>query len=130
MERHTRQRAAIRQVIETARRPLSTQEILELAQSSVPGMGIATVYRNVKALLDERDIDQVSLPGEAPRYERARQPHHHHFQCTRCQRVFDVFACPGGIQQMVPPGFVLEHHEVTLYGRCGECSSQQGPLGS
>ncbi|MGC4060539.1 MAG: transcriptional repressor, partial [Aquabacterium sp.] len=77
MERSTRQRTAIRHVIEAAGRPLSAQEILEASQVDVPAMGIATVYRNVKALLEEDTIEMVALPGESPRYEMAHQHHHH-----------------------------------------------------
>jgi Fur family ferric uptake transcriptional regulator len=47
--------------------------------------------------------------------------HHHHFQCTNCQRVFDVHACPGDIDHMAPKGFSVERHELTLYGRCADC---------
>jgi Fur family ferric uptake transcriptional regulator len=47
--------------------------------------------------------------------------HHHHFQCTRCQRVFDVDACPGDLSGLAPPGFAVEDHDLTLYGRCKEC---------
>lgn len=122
MERSTRQRTAIRQVIEAAGRPLSTQEILDASQLSVPGLGIATVYRNIKALLEAGEIDLVTLPGENPRYEQAHQKHHHHFQCTRCQRVFDVFSCPGSFKGMAPHGFEVERHELTLYGRCPDCA--------
>jgi Fur family transcriptional regulator, ferric uptake regulator len=123
MERSTRQRMAIRQVIEQAGRPLSPQEILAASQADVPSMGIATVYRNIKALLDDGSIEAVTLPGEVPRYEPSHQGHHHHFQCTRCERVFDVFSCPGHLQHMAPTGFQVESHAVTLYGRCADCAA-------
>ena len=39
------------------------------------------------------------------------------------QRVFDIHGCPGGLEGMeVPEGFMVEHHEVTLYGVCAECT--------
>lgn len=85
---------------------------------------MATVYRNLKMLVDEGAIAVVTLPGESPRYEPAEHAHHHHFQCTQCRRVFDVHACPGDIGQLAPKGFTVEHHELTLYGRCDECASQ------
>jgi Fur family ferric uptake transcriptional regulator len=122
MERHTRQRAAIREAIARAERPLLPQEVLEQAQAEVPGLGIATVYRNLKALLDDGELQPVNLPGENVRYEVAGHRHHHHFQCTRCQRVFDVHACPGDLGRLAPQGFTVEDHELTLYGRCIECS--------
>ena len=122
MERSTRQRSAIRSAIDSAGRPLSAQEVLAFAQGDVPALGIATVYRNLKMLVEEGEITVVTLPGENPRYESAEHQHHHHFQCTQCKRVFDVHACPGDLGKLAPKGFTVEHHELTLYGRCDECA--------
>ena len=122
MERTTRQRNAIRSAIEQARRPLSPQEVLEAAQAEVPALGLATVYRNLKLLIDAQEVIAVSLQGDNPRYEAARLAHHHHFQCTACQRVFDVQGCPGNLARLAPPGFSVDHHELTLYGRCAACT--------
>ena len=52
MGRNTQQRKAIVNVIDAEQRPLSVQEILDLATHECPGLGIATVYRNVRALVD------------------------------------------------------------------------------
>lgn len=121
MERSTRQRSAIRSAIDSAGRPLSPQEVLEAAQDEVPALSIATVYRNLKLLVDEGEVITVSLPGDSARYESAAHTHHHHFQCNQCKRVFDVHACPGDIGKLAPKGFSVEHHELTLYGRCADC---------
>jgi Fur family transcriptional regulator, ferric uptake regulator len=122
MERATRQRAAIRNVVTSAGRPLLPQEVLDLAQREVPALGLATVYRNLKALVEADEVHIVQLPGENPRYEPADGGHHHHFQCQACGRVFDVHACPGDLQRLAPPGFEVQGHELTLYGRCRDCS--------
>lgn len=121
MERSTRQRAAIRAAIDLAQRPLLPQEVLAAAQSEVAGLGLATVYRNLKLLVEAGEIQVVELPGDNPRYESAQREHHHHFQCTVCQRVFDVHACPGDLARLAPPGFTVEDHDLTLYGRCRDC---------
>jgi Fur family transcriptional regulator, ferric uptake regulator len=125
MERHTRQRAAIREVVSQTNRPLLAQEVLEYAQVGMPSLGLATVYRTLKALVDEGELKLVHLPGENPRYEVAVHDHHHHFQCTRCQRVFDVYACPGDLSKLAPRGFIVEDHELTLYGHCSECTAER-----
>ena len=121
MERNTRQRSAIRDVIAQAARPLLPQEVLAAAKREVPGLGIATVYRNLKALVQEGELKPVNLPGENPRFEVVGHHHHHHFQCRQCQRVFDVHACPGDLSRLAPRGFTVEDHDLTLYGRCGDC---------
>ena len=123
MERNTRQRSAIRDAIAEAHRPLLPQEVLAAAQSQVPGLGIATVYRNLKALVDEGELQAVTLPGENPRFELAGHGHHHHFQCRTCGRVFDVHACPGDLQRLAPAGFTVDGHDLTLYGRCRDCAA-------
>ena len=121
MERNTRQRTAIRQAIEAAGRPLLPGEVLELAHQWAPGISQATVYRGLKSLVEDGEITPVTLPSEVTRYEMAGHHHHHHFQCNECQRVFDVHACPGDLSKMAPPGFLVESHDLILYGRCGEC---------
>ncbi len=121
MERSTRQRSAIRTAIERAQRPLSPLEVLAAAQAEVPALGLATVYRNLKLLVDAHEVTPVTLPGDSPRYEIAHLQHHHHFQCTACERVYDVHQCPGNLARMAPPGFTVDRHELTLYGRCAGC---------
>lgn len=121
MERSTRQRHSIRSAMETAGRPLLPSEILVEAQRDVPALGLATVYRNLKQLVEAGEIQLVELPGEPPRYEIAAHSHHHHFRCRSCHRVFDVHACPGDMQKLVPRGFTVDGHELTLYGSCSDC---------
>lgn len=121
MERNTRQRSALRDAISQAGRPLLPQEVLAAAQTEVPAMSLGTVYRNLKVMVEEGELQAVNLPGENPRFEIALQQHHHHFQCNQCQRVFDVHACPGDLSRMAPPGFTVEDHDLTLYGRCKDC---------
>jgi len=96
--------------------------VLDAAQVQVPSLGIATVYRNLKALVEEGALRPVNLPGENPRFELAGHHHHHHFQCRQCDRVFDVHACPGDLSGMAPQGFTVEDHDLTLYGRCKDCA--------
>jgi Fur family ferric uptake transcriptional regulator len=92
-------------------------------------MGMATVYRNLKLLVDEGAVQMVTLPGDSPRYESAGHAHHHHFQCEVCGRVFDVHACPGDLSSMAPAGFQVHHHELTLYGQCADClQSKAAPI--
>lgn len=122
MERNTRQRDALRLAFEAAARPLSAQEAHELASETVRGLGIATVYRNIKAFVEEGELSVVELPGEPPRYERQGLDHHHHFRCSNCERVFDVPGCQLKLEKPLPRGFKVESHEVYFSGKCPECS--------
>jgi Fur family ferric uptake transcriptional regulator len=125
MERATRQRDAIKSIIQASRRPLSPREVLEGARTAVRALGLATVYRNLKLLVAEGTVQVITLPGESPRYEMKESGHHHHFQCTTCRRVYDVPGCPGNLRRLAPRGFTVEHHDVTLYGRCSDCGKRE-----
>lgn len=121
MERSTRQRSAIKEALQAAGRPLLAQEVFELAGHTVPNLGIATVYRNLKAMIEDGSLRQVVLPGENPRFEMGNHGHHHHFQCKQCQKVFDIHSCPSDLAMLAPKGFKVEDHDLTLYGRCKDC---------
>lgn len=122
MQRDTAQRRAIRGVFSQENRPLTPQELLEGAQASVPQMGLATVYRALKSLTESGAVMVVDVPGEPQRYELAGKDHHHHFSCKQCGRMFEMNGCPGDLERLVPDGFVMEDHEVFIYGRCSDCS--------
>jgi Fur family ferric uptake transcriptional regulator len=119
--RKTRQLQAIHDVLNAADRPVSIDEILRAAQQQEEGLGVATVYRTVKALVEEKRVVAISLPGEAPRFEVAGKGHHHHFQCNQCGRVFETKACIDDLRRLVPRRFQMTGHEIVLYGRCAEC---------
>ncbi len=121
--RRTRQRGAIRTAIQNAGRPLLPLEVLGQAKRAVPTLGLATVYRALKALVADGEIVTVAMPGEPPRYEPTPSSHHHHFQCRRCRRVFEVAACPGNLARLAPSGFRVDAHELVLYGRCRRCAA-------
>jgi Fur family ferric uptake transcriptional regulator len=122
MTRRTVQRQAIRDAFERADRPLSPSEVLGSAQRRVPSLGLATIYRNLKALVGEGWLAEVALPGEPSRYEIAGKHHHHHFRCRICDRVFEVDSCPPDLTRLTPRGFRLESHDITLHGRCADCA--------
>lgn len=127
MERSTRQRDAIQSVLRACGRPLLPNEVHEAARAAVDALGLATVYRTLKLLVDEGAVRMINLPGENARYETAESGHHHHFQCNACRRVYDIPGCPGDMRRLAPRGFKIEAHDLTLYGRCSDCG--RGRLG-
>lgn len=121
IQRNTNQRRYIRQALEEADGPLSPQEVWDSARLHLPGIGIATVYRTIKTLVESGYLRPVELPGQPPRYEVSGKKHHHHFYCRQCSRVFEIDGCPRNLAALTPPGFLLEDHELVLYGLCPNC---------
>lgn len=122
MQRDTAQRRAIRRVLEESGRPLGALEVLQGSRRDAPGLGIATVYRALKALGAKGEVATVEIPGEPPRYEAAGKGHHHHFLCQRCGKAYELGGCLGGLKGLLPRGFKMTTHELLLQGRCAACA--------
>lgn len=124
MARRTSQRAAILRALHDAPGPLTPQQVHDAARRDQETLGLATVYRNLARLSDEGDIVAVHLPDDVTRYEPSGRGHHHHFICRRCHGVFELEAdCPVSILEgvVLPGGFMVEDHALTLYGLCARC---------
>jgi Fur family ferric uptake transcriptional regulator len=123
-QRHTRQRDAILQAITEAKGPVSIPQILERAQAALGTLGIATVYRTLNLLLEGKRIQTVILPDGQSCYERSGMGHHDHFQCRKCRNVYDLEVCPLHLASgtIIPGGYIVQDHEMTLYGICPACA--------
>jgi len=124
IERNTRQKQAIRSAFERVGRPLSTEEVHDEARRASDGLGMATVYRSIRALLDEGWLSIVEVPGRNPLYEIAGKDHHHHFSCTACERVYELEGC-ASVDVSLPKGFKSAGHDLTVYGTCDRCSPKR-----
>lgn len=125
-QRNTRPRAAIIAILAKAVGPLTVPEIHEQAQDEDTGakIGIATVYRTLNLLVENKLAQPVVLPTGETRFESAgHKGHHDHFQCVNCTRVYDIDTCvlglPSGV--VIPGGYRVQGHELTLTGLCPAC---------
>ena len=125
MERRTPQRTAIEDALRQAGGPLTPQELLALSRARVKSINLATIYRTLKMLTDAGEAVSVHISGEPPRFEAAHIGHHHHFRCDECGKVFDITGCMGSMASLVPPGFKVREHEITLFGTCAECGRKR-----
>jgi Fur family ferric uptake transcriptional regulator len=123
--RKTPQLDAIEGALRAAPRPLAVTEVHAAAEKSLSGLGIATVYRTLAALVEAGKIVTVVYPGQPTRYEWAVAQHHSHFICNNCRRVYDIEA-PDDVPKPKrrPKGFVFQGDEVTYYGLCAECAKK------
>ena len=126
MQRKTSQRTAIEQVFLDEDRPLSIGEILRLGRTRGESLTQATVYRNLKLLADSGWLRQINHPTMGPLYERTGKAHHHHFHCRDCNRVFELPGCSLNHEDAAPEGFIVEDHDIFLFGVCPSCAACTG----
>ena len=122
MKRKTVQRMAIEQVFRENDRPLTVSEIVDYGSGLVESLNPATVYRNIKMLVEDGWLARLNHPDLGALYERTDKPHHHHFHCRSCNRAFDLPGCALKEGNLAPNGFIVERHEVFLSGVCPSCA--------
>ena len=122
--RDTRQRRAIRAILEGAPQPITCPEIHAKALRTLPKTSIVTIYRVLEAFEKEGLVSKVTVPGAVPHFELARG-HHHHFFCRHCHKVLDV-PCDGhpGTPR-IAPRFKVEEQQVVLVGLCPDCGKEE-----
>lgn len=123
--RNTEQKRAVCRAFEEADGPLSAQLVWERAKAFAPSLGIATVYRCIKELIAQDEVQLVESPI-GPMYERSPR-HHHHFFCSSCQRAFCIEGCVPGWKSLAPQGFKVLSHELSLSGLCADCAQATTP---
>lgn len=126
--RATRQRAAVADIMERTDEFRSAQQIHSALEAEGTHVGLATVYRNLTAMAEAGEVDQVrSAEGETLYRACERHEHHHHIVCRRCGRAVEV---AGGeleawIQKVsAQHGFTAMEHTAEFFGLCAECSAQ------
>jgi Fe2+ or Zn2+ uptake regulation protein len=129
--RITAGRRSIIEALFRAGRPLSLQEIQELAAAEGSGPDYATVFRMI-ALLDRLHlVHKVNLQRACSYYElNDPSKHYDHIVCTSCGKVVVIdIPCPlGDTERLVAEhyGFRNLSHSLEFFGRCQECSEGEG----
>lgn len=119
--RSTKQRDAIKKAFEEADRPLGPQEVLEIAGKMVNKLGIATVYRNIKTMLEQNELEAVELPGQPSRYDLPRKKEAN-TSLLMCEKTNRVFYGNADLKIDLPkiPGFNVKNYQVIIYGESQE----------
>jgi len=120
MQRNTKKREVIAACFSREGRPLSAAEVYTLASRDHPSLGIATVYRAVKAFVEAGLLVPVEIGG-ATRYEFSGKRHHPHFHCQECDGAFCLEKCPVPEEGLAPEGFVVHGHNLVISGVCPAC---------
>jgi len=120
--RCTAQKLAIARVLcETHDHP-SASVIHERVREEIPNISLATVYRNLEAMLAAGRINAVSGAPEC-RFDANTLPHHHFF-CQRCHLIRDVPAKGAGVSLTYPEsidGCSVTGAQLLFSGYCHAC---------
>ena len=123
--RMTPQREVLLRLLSQTRTHPTADELFRKVRRQLPSVSHATVYRNLQELVRARLITTLERAGGPVRYD-ANPDDHHHFICTRCGRVTDLYlkgvayAIDGTRSGRGPAR--IDRAELQLRGVCASCA--------
>lgn len=125
VKRHSKQRDAIIEYLAGTTSHPTAEDVYEAVKSEYPGIGIATVYRNLNQLSADGTIRKIECGSGIDRFDY-RVSEHAHFTCARCGRVYDVFMDMAKLDALADsmPGEAASR-ELMFYGICEECRRKE-----
>jgi Fur family ferric uptake transcriptional regulator len=103
----------------------SAQDLHQLLRTRGDGVGLATVYRALQALVDDGVVDVLHSPDGEAAYRRCSPVHHHHLVCRGCGRSEEVADPPverWAARVAAEHGFADVWHQLEVFGTCADCS--------
>lgn len=141
--RNTRQKDAIVEALRANTEFMSAQQLHQILEEDGHHIGLATVYRQLNALVDNGLADTVRLDGQQLfrlcgeelgcqedgmllHSPRPIHHHHHHLVCTSCGTTVEIDPPSEDWlrQAAAAHGFTLESHTLELFGLCPKCQRQ------
>jgi Fur family ferric uptake transcriptional regulator len=123
--RNTRQREEILHAFLSSQKHITVEELFNVLKVKNPGIGYATVHRNLSLLCECGLADEIKIGTQKARYEtKFGQKHHDHLICTKCGRFIEVN--DNKIEKLQDKlaeanGFIPMRHKLEIYGICKEC---------
>lgn len=119
----TEQRAAVYDYLSGVAHHPTAEEVFLAVKAKVPRISLATVYKNLEALVQCGAVSKLTYGDASARYD-IRTDHHYHTRCLACGKIWDLDAKEGTeLLKMIKPqaGFKVEDYRLELLGRCREC---------
>ena len=133
VQRNTRQRTEIIDLLDDLDEFRSAQQLHEILRQRGSTVGLATVYRAVQTLSERGDVDVLrTADGESVYRRCGTRRHHHHLVCRRCGSTVEVDG-PGAEEWASSVGrahgFTDITHTIELFGICADCRGKDARIG-
>lgn len=127
VQRTTRQRTAVADLLADTEAFRSAQEVHRMLADRDVAVGLATVYRTLQSMVEVGEVDALRGPDGEIRYRACdARSHHHHLVCRRCGTTveLDAESVEAWSRAIAAQhGFTAVEHTVELFGLCAECTA-------
>lgn len=119
----TGQRAAVYDYLSGVDHHPTAEEVFLAVKRRLPKLSLATVYKNLEALVACGAVSRFTYGDGSARYD-IRTDHHYHTRCLKCGKVADLDARAGDewLRRIRPQsGFKVKDYRLELLGYCADC---------
>ncbi|HEX8071424.1 MAG TPA: transcriptional repressor [Pyrinomonadaceae bacterium] len=119
----TRQRLTVYEYLRGVTHHPTAEEVFLSVKRKLPKISLATVYKNLEALVACGAAAKLTYGDGSARYD-IRTDHHYHTRCLKCGKVTDLDAAQGDewLRRITPQGgFKVKDFRLELLGYCKQC---------
>mgnify|MGYP004444805703 FL=1 len=121
--KYSRQRECIRENVKSRYDHPTAEMVYQSVKEKYEHISLGTVYRNLSLLVEQGEIQKITVDEGVDRYD-GHLEQHYHFLCKSCGRLLDLKMKPlSGLNAQAEEDFDGEifGHTAYFYGKCGEC---------
>jgi len=101
---------------------LNIDELYKILQTKFPSISLATIYKNINAMMDISFLSEVKIPKQKSVYELTKDEHSH-VVCSKCNDILDIKLDTSAIvtQASKLSHYSLEKSSIVFNGICSNC---------
>ena len=105
----------------------SADMIYQALLPAFPNMSLATVYNNLKVLIDEGFVSELKVRNDTTTYYDFMGHQHLNVICEKCGRIADMDLDLPDVQQEAADqtGYQITKSQMLVYGICPDCVARQ-----
>ena len=117
----TPQRIGILSLMQT-KGHIDIEELYKEIKEQFSSISLATLYKNVNAMLENHLITEIKVPNFKAKYEIIKEPHIH-ILCKKCNEFMDLDVDLGSVlnEASKKSDYQLQESCVVLSGLCKKC---------
>ncbi len=128
----TPRRKAVLELFLRQKRYLGPYEIKQMLGKASLEVGLPSVYRILEELEGAGVLIKIEHSSRRLYYILCRKPHidHHHFVCSKCNKVEEVEFCNfSEISSFIEEKLnaKVQHHSLRIEGLCSQCRRKKSP---
>jgi len=122
MLKNTKTRTMVRELLNKSQTPLSASDIFDILKDK--NITLSSIYRTLDTFYQHKIISKETTHENISVYSIIKENHKHYLKCKKCQKTITLDYCPyHKTNESIRKNhfFVVDEHNVVIYGICKDC---------